>query len=315
MPYCPNCGAETEADAAYCGSCGARLEGEALPPPPAAPPRPRPPWVVLGGIIALVALVVGGVVVYNAVTGDGDGQERRPGREEVEVVATASSPTAPAAPEPTVAVEDTPLPEPTPPRQPTAVPPPSGHVTPEEAIAAWVAPREYAGDCSTTTVEEDVGKVCSSFFEGSGSQLVYTVGLTFSEFGEWLLLERQGDETWLAVDSAPVGGVLESPWALGPEPSVIDYNLPEQAVTVYLEQYGLEYVGDCEYADLETDIGSYCSILWEDRGDQIVYAVGPVFSEPEVWLLLVDQGENGGWVVVDAADFVPGPQDTVPPWP
>jgi hypothetical protein len=74
-----------------------------------------------------------------------------------------------------------------------------GYGTAEEAIAARVTPSEYAGDCSATTVEEDVGKVCSSFYGGDGPRLVYLVGLTFSEFGEWLLLEQQADGTWLML--------------------------------------------------------------------------------------------------------------------
>lgn len=209
MPYCPNCGAETEAGAAFCGSCGARLEGEAPPAPPRPPAPQRLPWAILGGIIALVVLVVGGVFLYNALAGDEDGQER----------VAASSPTARATPEVTATVEDTPLPEETPRWQPTAELPASGHATPEEAIGA------------------------------------------------------------------------------------------------YLAQYGLEYAGDCAYADHETDIGSYCSVLWEDRGDQLIYAAGLAFSEPDTWLLLAQQGESGGWLVVDAAEFVPGPEDTVPPWP
>jgi len=314
MPCCPNCGAEIEAQAAYCGSCGARLEGEAAPAPPSG--RPGPLWAIFGGVIALVVLVVGGVVGYNALAGDGDERERGSGSQE-EAALTAPSPTAPAVSEATATVEATPSPEPRPRREPTAtaVPPALGYASPEEALADWVAPSEYAGDCSITTPEEDVGKVCSSFFGGSGSQLAYAVGLTFSEFGEWVLVEQQADETWLVVDSAPIGEAMEPPWPVAPEPSVIGYDLPEEAIAVYLEEYGLEYAGDCAYADFETDVGSYCSMLWEDRGDPLIYVVGLAFSEPDTWLLLALQGERGGWLVVDAAEFVPGPQDTVPPWP
>ena len=314
MSYCPNCGAEIEADAAFCGSCGARLEGEGLAPPVRPAARRGRSWVILGGVAAVVVLVIGGVVGYNAVTGDGDEEGRPSADGQRQAGAGAPSPTASEAPELTATVEGAAPTERTPQPTSTAVPAPSGEASPEEAIAQWVAPREYAGDCSSTSVEEDVGKVCSSFYGGSGSQFVYAVGLTFSEFGDWVLVEQQDDESWLVVDSAPVGEALEPPWPVEPEPSVIGYDLPEEAIAVYLGEYGLEYAGDCAYVDLDTDIGSYCSMLWEDRGDQLVYAVGLAFSEPDTWLLLALQGETGGWLVVDAAEFVPGPQDTVPPW-
>jgi hypothetical protein len=315
VPYCPNCGSESETEAVYCGSCGARLEGEGPPPPPPLPVRGRPRWAIVGGVVALVALVAGGIVLYNAVTGDGDGQERQSDGGQGQAVAVTASPTLPAVAEPTATVEGPAVIEETPRPTATAVPPPSGQASPEEAIADWVAPREYAGDCSAVSVEEDVGKICSNFYGGSGPQLVYLVGLTFSEFGDWVLVEQQGDGSWLVADSAPIGEALEPPWPVAPEPSVIGYDLPEEAINVYLEGYGLAYAGDCAYVDLETDIGSYCSMLWEDRGDQLIYSAGLAFSEPEAWLLLALQGEAGGWLVVDAAEFVPGPQDTVPPWP
>lgn len=313
MPYCPNCGAEIEADAAFCGSCGARLEGEAPSVRPAA--RRGRSLVILGGVAAVVVLVIGGVVGYNAVTGDGDEEGRPSADGQGQAVVGTPSPTASEAPEATATTEGPAVVEETPQPTSTAVPAPSGEASPEEAIAAWIAPREYAGDCSTTTPQEDVGKVCSSFYGGSGLQLVYAVGLTFSEFGDWLLVEQQDDESWLVVDSAPVGEEMEPPWPVAPEPSVTGYDLPEEAISVYLEGYGLEYAGDCAYVDLESDVGSYCSMLWEDRGDQLVFAAGLAFSEPDTWLLLALQGETGGWLVVDAAEFVPGPQDTVPPWP
>jgi hypothetical protein len=165
----------------------------------------------------VVALVAGGVVLYNVVTGNGDEQERRPGGEEEERVEAVSSPTVP--PDATASVEPTPVPEESPQSEPTVVAPPAGHATPEEAIAS------------------------------------------------------------------------------------------------YLLGYGLEYAGDCAFVDLDTDIGFYCSMLWEDRGDQLIHAAGLTFSEPDTWLLLALQGETGGWLVVDAAEFLSGPQDTVPPWP
>lgn len=316
MPYCPNCGAENEADAAYCASCGAGLEAEASPPPPRPPTPGGPRWAILGGAAALVALIAGGVVLYNVMTGDGDGQERSSDGDEEERVVAEASPTARVTSEATTTSEVTPPPEATATVEPTAVPPvSSGHATAEEAIEDWLAPSEYAGDCSSATLDEDVGKVCSSLFGGSGSQLIYLVGLTFSEFAEWVLVEQQDDGTWLVADSAVVGDVMEPPWPVTSESSAIGYDLPAQAIKAYLEYYGLEYAGDCAHTDPETDVGSYCFNLWEDRGDQLIYVLGLAFSEPDFWLLLAFQEESGGWVALDVADFVPGPQDTVPPWP
>jgi len=235
MPYCPNCGSETEADATFCGSCGASLEAEASPPLSRPPARQGPSWAVLGGLIALIALVVGGVFLYNALTGDEEGQERRPGGEEERVAAAsptvpavltptevAPSPTATPLPEPTatraptVVLQPTAAPQPTAPPPPTAVPPPAGYATPEEAIRA------------------------------------------------------------------------------------------------YIEQYGGRYVGDCALADIETDVGAFCATLQEDRGQTLIYAAGFTFSEYGVWLLLVDEG--GGWLVVEEAEIVLGPDGAVPPW-
>ncbi len=94
-------------------------------------------------------------------------------------------------------------------------------------------------------------------------------------------------------------------------PPTWGYATPEDAIDAFL---GVPYIGDCEWASLETDVGYYCSFLWEDRFDTLIYVVGPTFSEPDTWLLLTDLGVGDDWVVMDAAEFVPGPQDTVPPW-
>jgi hypothetical protein len=327
--YCPNCGAENEADAAFCESCGAGLEGEAPPTSLLAAPNRGIHWPLFAAILVLAAFVGGGaaaialVLSGNGGSNDnvagGSGRERTTATQVVEAtsspeaeVASASVPEATSAPEETIAPEETPTEAP-----PTAEPP-LGYPTAEEAIAGYVAPSEYAGDCSATTLEEDAGKMCSSFYGGGGSQLVYAVGPTFSEFGEWLLLEQQADGTWLVVDTGPVGADMEPPWPVAsapPEQYVAGYASPGEAVAAHIEGYGLPYAGDCASADPETDSGSYCSVLWEDRGDQVIYAAGPAFSEAEEWLLVVLQGEDGGWLVVDEAEFTSGVEDPQPPWP
>jgi hypothetical protein len=220
---CPSCSAPLEEGAIFCGSCGARLEAEAPPAPPPPAARGGGGWAILGGIVVLIALAAGGVAVYDEVGRDGEWRERLFGGGEEERLVLAPTPTATA--EPTTAVEGTPSPEATPRRTPTPVPPPVGHATPEEAIADGFAPGEYAGDCSSASLEQDINKVCSSLFGGSDSQRVYLVGITFSEFGEWVLLEQQSDWTWLVVDSASVvGDVTESPWPVAFELSFITHS-------------------------------------------------------------------------------------------
>ena len=224
MPYFPTCGAENEADATFCESCGARLSGEA--PPESLPTSPGRGlrWPLIAAALLLAALGGGGAAALFLLGGNGDSEDST--SRAVETSAATATPTAKPAqtpestarPEPTARQEPTSVPEPTvaatptPRQDPPTVPPPLGYATPEEAIAGRVVPSDYAGDCSTTTVEEDVGKICSSLYEGEGTRLVYLVGLTFSEFGEWLLLEQQADGTWLIADSRPVETEMESPW-------------------------------------------------------------------------------------------------------
>jgi hypothetical protein len=93
------------------------------------------------------------------------------------------------------------------------------------------------------------------------------------------------------------------------------YLTPEKAIAASFAEYGEAYVGDCEGASLETDVGAYCSLLWEDQFDTRIYVAGLTFSEPDTWLLVSRLGARDDWTVVDVAEFAPGPQDTVPPWP
>jgi len=97
-------------------------------------------------------------------------------------------------------------------------------------------------------------------------------------------------------------------------PPTWGYATQEEAIDTFLIDYDVPYIGDCEWASLETDVGYYCSLLWEDRFDTLIYVVGPTFSEPDTWLLLAPLGAGDDWAVIDVAEFVPGPQDTVPPW-
>jgi hypothetical protein len=97
-------------------------------------------------------------------------------------------------------------------------------------------------------------------------------------------------------------------------PSSAGYLTPEEAIAAFFAEIDIAYVGDCEGANVETDIGSYCSLLWEEQFDTRYYVAGLTFSEPDTWLLLARLSARDDWTVVDVAEFVPGPQDTVPPW-
>jgi zinc-ribbon domain len=97
-----------------------------------------------------------------------------------------------------------------------------------------------------------------------------------------------------------------------PEP--VGYASPEDAMAVYFAEYALDYAGDCAFANIDVDIGSYCSQLWEDRSETLIYNAGLTFSEPDTWLLLALQGAGGGWLVADEAVFPAAPEPAVPPW-
>ena len=83
-----------------------------------------------------------------------------------------------------------------------------------------------------------------------------------------------------------------------------------KAIAAYVEESGEQYAGDCENTDIETDIGKFCSMLWEDRGDSAIYVVGTTFSDVGLWVLL--EQVDGDRVVVDTA--AAGGGDAEPPW-
>ncbi len=320
MPYCPKCGSQIEAEAAFCGDCGVRLKEQAQPPeqrpPEQQPPTPgwaakvgTTPWSLLGGLVVVGGLALGLAALYDAAANNGDWADSifgGGGGEEASVA--APSPTAEATVEPSPTREPRPRPTVRPPaEQPTVVPPTWGYATPEDAIDAFLGV-PYIGDCEWANLETDVGYYCSFLWEDRIDTLVYAAGPTFSEPDTWLVLappDAGGD--WMVIDWADF-----VPEEAGP--SWQGYITPEDAIDAFLTDYDVPYIGDCEWASLETDVGYYCSLLWEDRLDTLIYVVGPTFSEPDTWLLLVDLGVGDDWVVTDAAEFVPGPQDTVPPW-
>jgi len=90
------------------------------------------------------------------------------------------------------------------------------------------------------------------------------------------------------------GSPLSQPTPAAPQ----GYFTPELAIQPYLADYGVDYVGDCSVADLNRDVGKYCSQLYEDRGTERLYLVGLTFSEAEAWIL-VEQYNDGSWVAID----------------
>jgi hypothetical protein len=67
---------------------------------------------------------------------------------------------------------------------------------------------------------------------------------------------------------------------------------------VYLTSYDVGYVGDCAWVDLNTDVGYYCSLLYEDRVVERLYLVGLTFSDATAWIL-VERYSDGSWVAID----------------
>jgi hypothetical protein len=94
------------------------------------------------------------------------------------------------------------------------------------------------------------------------------------------------------------------------EPPAASHEAQAKAIAVWVEGYGEQYAGDCATTNVETDAGKYCSSLQEDRGDSVIYIIGPTFSEYDTWLLL--ERVDGDWVVSDWAEVVA--EEMVPPW-
>jgi hypothetical protein len=94
------------------------------------------------------------------------------------------------------------------------------------------------------------------------------------------------------------------------EPPAVSHEAQVKAVAVWVEDSGEQYAGDCATTNVETDVGKYCSQLWEDRGDSAIYVIGRTFSEFGFWVLL--ERADGDWVVSDWAE-VAG-EEMVPPW-
>ena len=77
--------------------------------------------------------------------------------------------------------------------------------TPEDAVRRAVEGQgaAYAGECVATRSPQDIGKVCASFIAERPRLRAYLVGRTFSEFREWVFVERSADG-WSPVGRAPL---------------------------------------------------------------------------------------------------------------
>jgi hypothetical protein len=171
------------------------------------------PWRLVGGLL-LVAVVIGGIVAVYLTMSGGDDKNGGllGGGQKVETVA-APSPTAEATakqdatPKPTVSRKATPTPK----KAPTATPaeeiqPPAVRQGAQvKAIAVFIEGygEQYAGDCEKTSVETDAGMYCSKLWEDRGDSAIYVIGLSFSEFDTWILLEQVNGD-WVVSDWAGV---------------------------------------------------------------------------------------------------------------
>jgi hypothetical protein len=90
---------------------------------------------------------------------------------------------------------------------------------------------------------------------------------------------------------------------------------PEEALGAYARQnLQMEYVGDCQAAQLPDDQGKLCTSHRGDRGSMKAYIAGPAFTQFTTWLFV--EQKNGQWQVVGEFPIRPQAAD-VPgiPWP
>ncbi len=89
-----------------------------------------------------------------------------------------------------------------------------------------------------------------------------------------------------------------------PPQQPIGYWTAEDAIGAYLASYGIAYIGDCQWADPNWDIGKYCSMVYEQTPFEVSYLLGLTFSEVDS-LVLVSQQSDGSWLVTYEAPWGP----------
>ena len=87
----------------------------------------------------------------------------------------------------------------------------------------------------------------------------------------------------------------------------------DAAISAWLAEEGIGYAGACDDTD-RSDLGQYCSAIFEDRDAAVVVKIGPAGSEYDSWLLV--KRSDDGWLVVRKADMpAPGGQtEETPPF-
>ena len=171
---------------------------------------------------------------------------------------------------------------PTPTPEPAATPLGSGPA--EQALARYVLQtlgKGFVEDCSETTAENDVGKICSSYRGEREGMRAYILGLTFSEGSQWAILtERSGE--WRVVHAPALTpdnlGVPGVPWPLQTEVDLVVVGAND-CVNVRVGP-SLE----------QTAIDSVCD------GSTVRLSDGPVAADGYEWWQL--EGRSG-WVVGD----------------
>jgi len=108
------------------------------------------------------------------------------------------------------------------------------------------------------------------------------------------------------VTEAPTETVTDAPTA-GPTAAgsflTGGYSTPELAINQFVVDQGFTFDGDCATAEGT----GYCSAAGDKVGNGVIYGVGLVGSDPEVWMLM--RQVNGKWYVVDVAAAT-----SSPPW-
>lgn len=187
-------------------------------------------------------------------------------------------------------------PTPTPEASPTAV---SGGGQ-EAAIAAYVRNElgeEYAGDCAGTTVENDAGKYCSAKRGEREGVHAYVIGLTFSEFSDWVFVGERGGQSQvvstlgITPERQQVPGI---PWPfnVGAE-VVVTGTAPQNCLNVRTEPAG-------QSVDCITE------------GTAITLAAGPQEADNRDWWRV--EGRDG-WVAADYLRYPDSREDPVPTQP
>jgi len=96
----------------------------------------------------------------------------------------------------------------------SAMPVPSADAAVQEAVQA--GGEAYAGDCGSAT-PASIGQECSKYVAASGVIRAYMVGLSFSEFTNWVFVE-QTQAGWIPISSAAYddsSGLPAVPWPAG----------------------------------------------------------------------------------------------------